>query len=98
MPLRKATQLASVRPDDLKKIWKQLGFVYEKQKKYSDSMEAYEKAGDAAGVARARKNEETAAENERIEAENKRIEEMRKEAAELEKQLKELEGGGGGGR
>jgi len=96
-PLAQAEQLAR-RAEDLRSVRKQIGFVYEKQKKYSQSIEAYEKAGDPAGVARVKENEATARENERIEVENARIEEMRKEAEELEKQLKELEGGGGGGR
>jgi len=93
-PLAQAAQLAKS-TEDLKTVWSQIGFVYEKQQKYSQSVEAYEKAGDRAGVARVQKNEETAQENARIEAENARIEQMRKEAEELEKQLKELEGGGG---
>lgn len=96
-PLAEAAKLAK-RTDDLNKVWQAIGFAYEKQQKYSQSIEAYEKAGDRSGVARVQKNEETARENQRIEAENARIEEMRKEAEELEKQLKELEGGGGGGR
>lgn len=95
-PLAKAAGLTS-KPAELRQIWKQIGFVHEKQKEYSQSIEAYEKAGDGASVARVRKNEETARDNAAIEAENKRIEEMAKEAAELEKQLKELEEGGGGG-
>lgn len=95
VPLNHATQIAK-RPEDVKTVWKQIGFAYEKQKDYSQSIEAYQKAGDAAGVARVQENERTAKENARIEAENARIEEMRKEAEELEKQLKELEGGGGG--
>lgn len=92
-PLAQAAQLAKS-TEDLKTVWSQIGFVYEKQQKYSQSVEAYQKAGDRAGVARVQKNEATAQENARIEAENARIEQMRKEAEELEKQLKELEGGG----
>ena len=93
-PLVQAAQLAE-RPEDLKTVWSQLGFVYEKQQKYSQSIEAYQKTGDQAGVARVQANELTAQENARIEEENARIEQMRKEAEELERQLKELEGGGG---
>ncbi len=93
-PLKDASGM--VRGDDQKQVWRQLGFVYEKQKKYTQSIEAYETAGDTVAVARVKKNEATANENARIEDENARIEEARREAAELEKQLKELEGGGGG--
>lgn len=94
VPLQKALQLAS--ENDLKRVWAQFGFVYEKQKKYGESIAAYGKAGDSAGIARVRENEATAAENARIEADNKKIEAMRKEAEELERQLKELEDGGDG--
>lgn len=93
-PLKEAQRLVS-NQTDTKQILTQLGFVYEKQKKYAQSIEAYSAAGDDRAVARVKENEATAVENERIEAENRRIEQMRKEAEELEKQLKELEGGGG---
>lgn len=93
-PLNEAKQMAPS-TNDRNQVLKQLGFVYEKQKKYSQSIESYTEAGDQVAVNRVKENEATAGENERIEAENKRIEQMRKEAEELEKQLKELEGGGG---
>lgn len=96
-PLNTAAGLASG-GNDKKQIARQLGFVYEKQKKYAESIAKYEDAGDRAGVARVQENERTAKENASIEAENRRIEQMQKEAEELEKQLKELEGGGGGRR
>ncbi len=92
-PLKEATGMVTGK--DQKQIWRQLGFVYEKQKKYADSVEAYNAAGDGSAAARVQENEDTANENARIEDENARIEAMRKEAAELEKQLKEIEGGGG---
>jgi tetratricopeptide (TPR) repeat protein len=94
-PLNEAKQLAGS-ANDRNQVLKQLGFVYEKQKKFSQSIEVYTQAGDSAAVARVKENETTASDNARIEAENARIEQMRKEAEELEKQLKELEGGGGG--
>ena len=39
---------------DLKRAWRQLGFVYEKQKKYTQAAEAYENAGDDESVDRVR--------------------------------------------
>ncbi len=93
-PLEKAKGMTT-KPDDLKKIWKQLGFAYEKQKKYAQSIEAYTNAGDQGGVARVRDNEETARYNKNAEAQNTEIEKMKKEAAELEAELKALEQGGG---
>lgn len=38
--------------DSLKQVQRQLGFTYEKQRKYSESIEAFEQAGDRAGVNR----------------------------------------------
>ncbi len=83
------------KPDDLKLIWRQLGYTLEKQKKYTQSIEAYQNAGDQAGVARVKKNEETDAFNKNVEAENAAIKEMEAEAKRLEDELKALEGGGG---
>jgi len=83
-------------PGNLRQVWRQLGYVYEKQKKYSDSIAAYQKAGDSAGVARVQENERIALDNKKIEEENQRIKEMEEEAKKLEEELKELGGGGGG--
>lgn len=94
-PLNKAKSLTT-KPADLRLIWRQLGYTYEKQKKYAQSIEAYQNAGDQAGVARVKKNEETASYNQAVEAENKAIQEMEAEAKRLEEELKALEAGGGG--
>lgn len=93
-PLRTALNKTS-KPSEIKQIWKQLGFNYEKQKKYSEAVTAYQNAGDASGVARVKKNEETAAYNEQVEEENKAIQQMESEAKRLEEELKKLESGGG---
>jgi tetratricopeptide (TPR) repeat protein len=95
-PLNKAKELTS-KPDDLRLIWRQLGFTYEKQKKYAQSIEAYQFAGDQGGVARVKKNEETDRFNKLVEEENKAIKAMEEEAKKLEEELKALESGGGGG-
>ena len=39
----------------LRPVWQQLGFAYEKQKKYSQSIEAYQNADDSAAARRVRK-------------------------------------------
>ena len=85
----------TTRPEDLKLVWRQLGYTYEKQKKYAQSIEAYQNAGDQAGVARVKENERTDAFNKSVEEENKQIKEMEAEAKRLEEELKALEGGGG---
>jgi len=93
-PLLTAKEKAT-KPDDLKQVWRQLGYTYEKQRKYSASIEAYQFAGDSAGVARVTENEKTDSFNKQVEEENKIIKEMEAEAKKLEEELKELEGGGG---
>ncbi|MEM9554944.1 MAG: tetratricopeptide repeat protein [Acidobacteriota bacterium] len=93
-PLRKALELASA--SDQQKVWKQLGYTFEKQKAYAESIQAYQNAGDSSGVARVKKNEETARYNQQVEAENEQIRAMQEEAERLEEELKKLEEGGGG--
>ncbi|MDA8015931.1 MAG: tetratricopeptide repeat protein [Thermoanaerobaculia bacterium] len=94
-PLNKALELAGAQ--DQKRVWTQIGFAHEKLKNYSDSISAYQNAGDQAAVARVQKNEQIAQENQAIEAENERIEQLQEEARRLEEQMKELEEGGDGG-
>ena len=48
----RAALKSHTKPNDLKKIWRQLGYTYEKQKKFSESIEAYQHAGDEGSVAR----------------------------------------------
>ncbi len=93
-PLNEAKS-KTTKPGDLKMIWKQLGFTYEKQRKYSDSITAYQNAGDQGAVARVKENEETDRFNKAAEEQNAEIAKMKKEAAELEAELKALEQGGG---
>ena len=93
-PLRTALQKTSD-PSEMKSTWTQLGFSYEKQKKYAEAIEAYTNAGDQGAVARVKRNEETAMFNEQVEEENDRIREMEEEARRLEEELKKLEEGGG---
>lgn len=74
-------------------IWKQLGFVYEKQKSYQAAIGAYQKAGDSAGVARVEENLQTAEYNKGVEAEADRIRALEEEQAKIEEELKALPGG-----
>ena len=48
------------KPAEKKRIWKQLGFAYEKQKKYGKSREAYLKAGETKSAERVAGKESTA--------------------------------------
>ncbi len=92
-PLNQAKALA--RGGDAKTVWKQIGFVSQKQKKYDQAFEAYQQAGDSGAAAKVRAQQETDKFNEGVEAENARIREMAAEAAALDKELEALEGGGG---
>lgn len=89
--LKKALDRAQ-QPADQATVWKQLGFVYEKQKKYSEAISAYDRGGDSSGKARVTKNMETEQENRAIEAENEQIEKLKEEKAKLEAELKNLPG------
>lgn len=88
--LRRALQCNGVNE---KAVWSQMGYVYEKLKRYPQAKEAYVKAGNQAGVSRVEENERIAAENLSIEEENRRIQEMESERRRLEEELKELPGG-----
>ena len=90
--LKKALDKASPGKDQVT-IWKQLGFVYEKQKSYSAAISAYQKAGDSAGVARVEENLKTAEFNKEVEAEAERIKAIEEEEEKLRKELEELPGG-----
>lgn len=75
-----------------KRVWRQIGFAYEKQKSYEQAMEAYQKAGDNASYSRVAENKRIAEENVGIEAENAEIARMEAERKRLEEELRELEG------
>jgi tetratricopeptide (TPR) repeat protein len=77
---------------DQKKIWSQIGFVYEKQKNFPEAKTAYTNAGDTRGLARIQENEKIAQENQAIEAQNQKIQELEEEKKRLEKEMQALPG------
>ena len=79
--------------DERNRIWSQLGFVYEKQKNFSQAVTAYQRAGDGAGVARVQENAAIEKRNAEVAAEEAEIARLKAEEEELEKKLKELEEG-----
>lgn len=89
--LKKALTLAPAQKDKVT-IWKQLGFVYEKNKSYEQSIAAYRQAGDSSGMARVQKNKETADFNKSVESENQKIQELEAEAAAIAEELGNLPG------
>lgn len=89
---RRALNSASA-ASDKKRVWRQIGFVNEKLKRYDEAIGAYNNAGDAAGAARVAENKRIAEENQQIEAENEEIRRLEEERRRLEEELKELPGG-----
>ncbi len=79
---------------DEKKVWAQLGFVYEKQKNLPEAKAAYIKAGDSAGANRIQENIDILDENKGIEAQNALIKELEEEKKLLEAEMKALPGAG----
>ena len=78
--------------EDKVTIYGQLGYVYEKQKRYDNAIAAYRSAGDQNGVRRAQENKETDAFNKDVEAEAAEIAQMKAEEERLKEQLKSLPG------
>ena len=91
-PLNTALPLAS--GDDKQLIWKQLGFAFEKQKKYDLSIANYQKANDQGGVMRVSENKRIAEENQAADQHNRTVAELKARQKELEEQMKEIPGAG----
>lgn len=86
--LQKAAGKAT-KGDDRSRVYKQLGFVYEKQKNFDGAKAAYQNAGDDAAVARIAQNQEIAAHNQAAEAEEKKVAELKKAQEEARKALEQ---------
>ncbi len=89
-PLNTALTLAS--GDAERQIQDYLGFVLSKQNKYGLAISAYERAGNSAGAARVRENQQIAQENLEADEHNRNIEELQRTREELRRQLEELPG------
>lgn len=74
-------------------VWKQLGFVYEKQKSYDAAVTAYKNAGDSASMARVEENRKTDQYNQQIEQQNETIRALAEEEERLKEELQKLPGG-----
>ncbi len=90
-PLNTALPLASDGADK-NQILDYLGFVLSKQNKYEPAISAYERAGNAAGVARVRENQQIAQENREADEFNENIAELERQREELRRQLEEVPG------
>jgi len=82
----------STNAGDKQKIWKQLGFVYEKQKSFESAKVAYRNAGDDSGYARVQENEEIAAHNRQADEEAKKLAEIKAQQEKLRQQLQQQGG------
>ena len=91
VPLTRALELAS--DEESKQIWAYLAFVFEKQKKFTEAIEAYGRAADPDGTARVRENEQIAADNQEADEHNATIEEIRTRIDEIQGELDEITGG-----
>ncbi len=91
-PLNTALRLAK-KPDDQKKVYFQLGFVYEKQKNYADSILNYEKAGDTRAATRVKENRDIEKGNKEADEHNKQISALEAEQERLKKEMQALPGG-----
>ena len=78
--------------EDKVTIYSQLGYVYEKQKRYDNAIAAYRSAGNDSGVRRAQENKETDEFNKGVEAEAAEIARMKAEEEKLKQELKALPG------
>jgi tetratricopeptide (TPR) repeat protein len=90
-PLNTALPLASDEADK-KQILDYLGFVLSKQNKYEPAISAYERAGNAAGAARVRENQQIAQENREADEFNENIAELERQREKLIKQLEGVPG------
>ena len=90
--LKKALEMGPPSKDQ-NRIWRQLGFVYEKQKRYDDAIGAYTTAGDSGGVARVKDNAEIAEHNKEADREAQEYEELKRKERELQEELERLGSG-----
>ncbi|MXX62056.1 MAG: tetratricopeptide repeat protein [Holophagales bacterium] len=90
-PLNDALTLASGQAE--RQVFDYLGFVLEKQKKFGEAIRCYERAGNAAGAARVRENQQIAADNKEADEHNATVDEIKKRLGELQEELDEITGG-----
>ncbi len=86
--LKRALEKAG-RSEDKARIYRQLGFVYEKQKNLAAAKGAYQSAGDGSAVARIQQNEDIAKHNTQADEESKRLAEIKAQQELIKKQLQQ---------
>jgi tetratricopeptide (TPR) repeat protein len=86
--LRRAQERAAAAADKAR-IWRQLGFIYEKQRSFEQAKAAYRNAGDSGSVARVEQNEEIAKHNLAAEEEAKKLAELKAQQERLRQQMQQ---------
>jgi tetratricopeptide (TPR) repeat protein len=84
--LRRALDRAATAADKAR-VWRQLGFVFEKQRNFAQAKTAYRSAGDEGSIVRIEENEKIAEHNRAAEEEARKLEELKRQQEELRKQL-----------
>ncbi len=74
------------------RIWRQLGFVYEKQQNFDESIRAYRRAGDDASAQRVSENKEISQYNKGVEQEAEQLRKLQEEQERIKKELEGLSG------
>ncbi len=86
--LRRALDRAS-QSSDKARVWRQLGFVYEKLNRVEDAKSAYQSGGDSAAVQRLIANEEIKKHNDQADAEAERLAEIKRQQELIREQLQQ---------
>jgi tetratricopeptide (TPR) repeat protein len=89
--LRRALERSSA-ANDKARVWRQIGFVYEKQKNFDQAKVAYRSAGDGNSVARIEENEKIAQNNAAADAEAAKVAELKAQQEKLRKQIEQQQG------
>jgi tetratricopeptide (TPR) repeat protein len=92
--LDKAKELARD-PADLRRIWNQLGYVFEMQQDFRTAGSAYRRAANRQAEIRVAEKQEAALHNQQVDADAARLAEIEAEKARLRAELDELRGGDG---
>jgi tetratricopeptide (TPR) repeat protein len=92
--LDKAKELAR-EPEDLRRVWNQLGYVYEMQQDFTTSKEAYRRAANREAMIRVDEKQAAALHNQQVDDEAARLAEIEAEKARLRAELEKLRGGDG---
>jgi Flp pilus assembly protein TadD len=77
------------RGDEKARLWRQLGFVYEKMKNFEQAKAAYQAGGDSAAAERVASNAEIAKHNAQADEEARKLEEIKRAQEELKKTLQQ---------